>query len=115
MAKTGPKVDRRTLIVLGKYLDDALTRAHMSRAELARRAGIKPPHITRIFKGKGTVSRETLLKWCTILACPDWLEERILNAAGYASREQMQQASDETVVEETHKRILRELQHPHEE
>ena len=95
--------------MLGKYLDDALLLAHMSKAELARRANMRPAIVTLVSQGKRTVGRDTLLLWCDILSCPDWLEERILNVAGFASRKQVAQFDNEIEAEQTHQRILEEL------
>ncbi len=60
-------------------------------------------------KGERGVDRPTLLKWCAILNCPEWLEERVLNAAGYASERQQQAVQAEAIVEETHKTVLEEV------
>ncbi len=90
MAKDGRgrKVQHERLTAIGIYLDEALRLAHITRAELARRAGMEPSIITRVCRGERTVGRNTLLLWCSIVACPEWLETLILNVAGYASREQ---------------------------
>lgn len=92
MVRPGRKVQREKLAVIGKYIDDALRIADMSRAELARRAHVEGSTVTRVCKEQRTVSRETLLKWCDIMECPAWLETCILNAAGYASRPQVEEA-----------------------
>lgn len=111
MRNRGPLVDREKLIVLGKYLDDALTLAGMSQSELARRAELNSSsYLSRVMKGKRNVDRATLLHWCDILSCPDWLQERILNAAGYASEQQRKAAEAPDVVEQTHKAILAEIE-----
>ncbi len=88
MAKVGRKVQHERLTAVGIYLDEALRLANMTRAELARRAGMEASIITRVCNGERTVGRNTLLLWCSIAACPEWLETLFLNAAGYASREQ---------------------------
>jgi transcriptional regulator with XRE-family HTH domain len=83
----------------------------MSQSELARRAGLRSSsYLSRVMKGERAVDRPTLLQWCKILDCPDWLEERILNAAGYASERQQQAVQAEEVVEETHKIVLAEVE-----
>lgn len=111
MKKPGPLVGRERLSVLGKYLDDALTLANMSQSELARRAGLRSSsYLSRVMKGERDVDRSTLLKWCGILSCPEWLEERILNVAGYASERQRMAVEAEEVVEETHKIVLAEIE-----
>lgn len=111
MRRPGPSTARERLAVLGKYLDDALTLANMSQSELARQAGLRSSsYVSRVMKGERSVDRETLLQWCTILACPAWLEERILNAAGFASQQQQRAAEAEEVVSETHRMILAELE-----
>lgn len=105
---SGPKVDRGKLTVLGKYVDDALTFAGMSQSELARRAGLSDSsYLSRALKSEVPIPRETLLEWCAILQCPEWLAERILNAAGYATTKQQQAANE--LVTETHERILKEV------
>jgi transcriptional regulator with XRE-family HTH domain len=105
-----PVVNRGKLSVLGKYLDDALTLGGMSQSELARRAGLRSSsYLSRVMKGERDVDRATLLQWCKILDCPDWLEERILNAAGFASERQQMAVEAEEVVEETHKIVLAEV------
>ena len=90
MAKDGRgrKVQHERLTALGIILDEALRLANMNRAELARRSGMEPSIVTRVCRGERTVGRNTLLLWCSIVACPEWLETLLLNAAGYASREQ---------------------------
>jgi transcriptional regulator with XRE-family HTH domain len=105
-----PAVNRERFVVLGKYLDDALTLANMTQSELARRAGLRSSsYLSRVMKGEREVERPTLLSWCAILNCPDWLEERILNAAGYASEQQRKAVEKEEVLEETHETILKEV------
>jgi len=91
----GRKVQHERLTAIGIYLDEALRLAHITRAELARRAGMEPSIITRVCRGERTVGRNTLLLWCSIVACPEWLETLILNVAGYASREQEAHALQE--------------------
>jgi transcriptional regulator with XRE-family HTH domain len=109
--KPGPSVNRGKLSVLGKYLDDALALANMSQSELARRAGLRSSsYLSKVMKGQRSVDRSALLKWCAILNCPDWLEERILNAAGYASERQQQAVLAEEVIQETHKIVLAEVE-----
>ncbi len=106
-----PVVNRERLSVLGKYLDDALTLANMSQSELARRAGLRSSsYLSRVMKGERDVDRPTLLQWCKILNCPDWLEERILNAAGHASERQKKAVEAEDVLEETHRTVLAEVE-----
>jgi len=96
--------------VLGKYLDDALTLANMSQSELARRAGLRSSsYLSKVMKGQRSVDRAALLHWCQILDCPEWLEERILNAAAYASERQQQAVQAEAIVEETHQTVLEEV------
>jgi transcriptional regulator with XRE-family HTH domain len=105
-----PVVSREKFDVLGKYLDDALTLANMSQSELARRAGLRSSsYLSKVMKGQRSVDRESLLSWCQILECPEWLEERILNAAGYASERQRQAVSTPEVLEQTHKTVLEEV------
>lgn len=105
-----PVVSRERFTVLGKYLDDALTLANMSQSELARRAGLRSSsYLSKVMKGQRSVERAALLKWCQILNCPDWLEERIMNAAGYASEQQLQAVSAPDVIEETHKTVLEQV------
>lgn len=111
MNKPGPLVNREKLAVIGKYLDDALTLAGMTQSELARRADLRSSsYVSRVMKGERSVDRATLLKWCTILDAPEWLQELILNAAGYASERQRQTVQEERVVEETHRTILAEIE-----
>lgn len=106
----GPMVNREKLSVFGKYLDDAILLAGMSQSELARRAGLRSSsYLSRAMKGERGVDKPILLKWCAILDCPDWLTERILNAADYASERQRQAVEAKEVVEETHRAILEEL------
>ena len=88
MAKVGRKVQYERLTPVGIYLDEALRLANMTRAELARRAGMEASIVTRVCNGERTVGRNTLLEWCSFVACPQWLETLFLNSAGYASREQ---------------------------
>jgi len=88
VAKVGRKVQHDRLVAVGIYLDEALRLANMTRAKLARRAGMEGSVITRVCNGERTVGRNTILLWCTIVACPEWLETLLLNAAGYASCEQ---------------------------
>lgn len=111
MKKPGPLVSRERLSVLGKYLDDALSLANMSQSDLARLAGLRSSsYVSRVMKGERNVDRPTLLKWCSILKCPAWLEERILNAAGYVSEQQKQAVEAEDLVEQTHTIVLDELE-----
>lgn len=110
MNTTGPKRDRGTLKVLGKYLDDALQLARMSQAELARQAHLQPPFVSQVMRGNRSVGRKMLITWCDILQCPEWLEECILNAAGYASRKQMSSVTTEERAEEVHQQVLATLQ-----
>ena len=110
MRSPGPVVDREKLTVLGKYIHDALLLAGMSQSELARRAGLRSSSfLSRVMKGERNVDRPTLLHWCDILNCPDWLQERILNAAGFASERQRLAAEAEEVVEQTHQAVLEEV------
>ena len=105
-----PIVSRERFSVLGKYLDDALTLANMSQSELARRAGLhSSSYLSKVMKSQRSVDRAALLSWCHILNCPDWLEERILNAAGFASERQKRAVEAEEVLEETHQTILEEV------
>ena len=112
MRHPGPRVDREKLIVLGKYLDDALILAGMSQSDLARRAGLgSSSYVSRVMKGERDVKeRSTLLKWCAILNCPEWLAERILNAAGFASERQRLAVEAEDVVVQTHNIVLAEVE-----
>jgi transcriptional regulator with XRE-family HTH domain len=106
-----PVVKREKFNVLGKYLDDALTLANMSQSELARRAGHRSSsYLSKVMKGERGADRATLLKWCQILECPEWLEERILNAAGYASERQRKAVEDAEIVEQTHRAVLEEVE-----
>ena len=106
-----PVVSRERFDVLGKYLDDALTLANMSQSELARRADLRSSsYLSKVMKGQRSADRPTLLRWCKILNCPEWLEERILNAAGYASERQRQAVSASDVLEETHRMVLAEVE-----
>lgn len=108
--KPGPVVNRGKLSVLGKYLDDALILAGMSQSELARQAGLhSSSFLSRVMKGEREVDRRTLLQWCRILNCPDWLEECILNAASYASERQKKAVEAEDLVEQTHQSVLEEV------
>lgn len=107
VVRRGRKVQREKLAVIGKYLDDALWIAHMTRAELARRAGVEGSTVTRVCNAQRTVSRETLLKWCDIMQCPSWLETCILNAAGYASRAQVEEAN--RLVDEVEPQVQEEM------
>jgi transcriptional regulator with XRE-family HTH domain len=105
-----PTVSREKFDVLGKYLDDALTLANMSQSELARRAGLRSSsYLSKVMKGQRSVDRDNLLKWCQILNCPMWLEERILNAAGYASEQQRLAVAAAEVLEQTHQAVLEEV------
>src|SRR5260370_32228534 len=98
-----PTVSREKFDVLGKYLDDALSLANMSQSELARRAGLRSSsYLSKVMKGQRSVDRDNLLKWCRILNCPMWLEERILNAAAYASYQQRLAVAAAHGLEQTH-------------
>lgn len=106
-----PIVSREKFDVLGKYLDDALLLANMSQSELARRAGLRSSsYLSKVMKGQRSVDRESLLSWCGVLESPEWLTERILNAAGYASERQRQSVAAPEVVEQTHQSILAEVE-----
>ena len=105
-----PVVNRERFSLAGKYLDDALTLAGLSQSELAKRAGLRSSsYFSRVMKGEREVDRSTLLSWCALLKCPDWLSERILNAAGYASERQQQAVQPEALIEETHRTVLEEV------
>ena len=105
-----PVVSREKFDVLGKYLDDALSLANMSQSELARRAGLRSSsYLSKVMKGQRSVDRLALLNWCRILDCPAWLEERLLNAAGYASEQQRQAVSAPEMLEQTHQVVLEEV------
>ncbi len=105
-----PAISRKRLSVLGKYIDDALTLADMSQSELARRAGFRSSsYLSKVMKGDRGVERPMLVQWCHIMDCPAWLEERILNAAGFASERQQRAVQQEEVVEQTHQAVLEEL------
>ena len=105
-----PVVSRERFDVLGKYLDDALALANISQSELARRAGLRSSsYLSKVMKGQRSVDRDSLLSWCQILQCPEWLEERIMNAAGYASERQRQAVAAPEVLEQTHQTILEEV------
>ena len=102
-----PVVNRERFSLAGKYLDDALALAGVSQSELAKRAGLRSSsYLSRVMKGEREVDRSTLLSWCALLNCPDWLSERILNAAGYASERQHQAVQPKALVEETHRTVL---------
>jgi transcriptional regulator with XRE-family HTH domain len=106
-----PVVSRERFNVLGKYLDDALTLANMSQSELARRAGLRSSsYLSKVMKGERGADRATLLKWCQILNCPEWLEERIMNAAGYASERQRKAVEAAELIEQTHRAVLDEVE-----
>jgi transcriptional regulator with XRE-family HTH domain len=106
----GPQTKREKLKVLGKYLDDAIQLAKSSQAELARKAELKDSsYISHVMKGERSVDRATLINWCQILNCPAWLEERILNSAGFATEQQILRASDPYLVEQTHQRVMQEV------
>lgn len=108
--RPGPTGKRENFDVLGKYLDDALSLAHMSQTDLAKAAGLKSSsYVSRVLKGERDIDRATLLRWCQLLHCPAWLEERILNAAGYASEQQLQAVSTVEMVEQTHQAVLNVL------
>jgi transcriptional regulator with XRE-family HTH domain len=110
VSKPGPVVNRGKLSVLGKYIDDALTLAGMSQSELARQAGLQSSsYLSRVMKGEREVDRGTLMSWCRIMNCPDWLEERILNAAGFASERQKRVVESDELVEQTHQTVLEEV------
>ena len=105
-----PVVSRERFSVLGKYLDDALALANMSQSELARRAGLRSSsYLSKVMKGQRSVDRDSLLNWCQILECPEWLEERIMNAAGYASERQREAVAAPEVLAQTHQTILDEV------
>ncbi len=110
MAKDGRgrKVQHERLSAIGVCLDEALRLATMNRAELARRAEMEPSIVTRVCRGERTVGRTTLLLWCSIVVCPEWLEALILNVAGYASREQEAYALRE--AQQMQLRLQKELQ-----
>ena len=111
MRNRGPLVNREKLSVLGKYINDALLLANMSQSELARKAGLRSSsYLSRVMKGERSVDRSTLLQWCEILNCPDWLQERILNAAGFASERQRLAVEADDVVEQTHRSVLEEVE-----
>ena len=111
MSNPGPLVNREKLKVIGKYLDDALTLAGMTQSSLAKSAGFgSSSYVSRVMKGERHADRETLLKWCGIMGTPEWLQERILNAAGYASERQQRTALEQGLVEETHRTVLAEVQ-----
>jgi hypothetical protein len=57
-------------------------------------------------KGRWEVGSATLLTWCRIMNCPEWLEERIFNAAGFASERQKRAVEAEDLVEQTHQTVL---------
>lgn len=110
MRKKKQAVNRGRLSVLGKYLDDALTLANISQSELARRAGLRSSSfLSKVMKGQRSIDRATLLHWCRILDCPGWLEERVLNAAGFASERQQRAVEQEDAIEQTHQMVLEEL------
>ena len=88
MTRAGRRVQHERLTAVGIHLDEALRLVNMTRAELARQAGMEASIVTRVCNGERTVGRNTFLLWCSIIACPDWLATLVLNAAGYASREQ---------------------------
>lgn len=108
--RPGPPVRIERLNVLGHYLNEAMRLAGMSQSELARRAGLRSSSfLSRVMKGEKSVDRKTLLDWCALLDCPAWLEERILNAAGYASERQQQEVAKPEMLAEAHKLVEDEL------
>jgi len=84
--------------------------ANVSEAELARQAGISTSVISRLLKGEKGVKDETLLRLCALMQTPEWLEELIMNAAGYASRAQRKAAEDEQRINQADQRVEEEIQ-----
>jgi transcriptional regulator with XRE-family HTH domain len=107
--RPGPSIDRSKLSTLGKYFHSAMKLANMSEAELARQAGISTSVISRLLKGEKSVKDETLLRLCDLMRTPQWLEELIMNAAGYASRAQKQAAEDEQRIDQADQRVEAEI------
>lgn len=105
----GPAINRSKLSVLGNYLLMAMQLASVSISELARRSGLAPSTIAKLMKGQGTVKDETLLRLCDLMQTPPWLEELIMNAAGYASREQQHFVQEKGTMAEAERRIEQEL------
>ncbi len=101
----GPVINRSKLSVLGNYLWMAMQLAGVSISELARRSRLAPSTIAKLMKGQGTVKDETLARLCDLMQTPAWLEERIMNAAGYASREQRQFVQNEETIAEAEQRV----------
>ena len=84
--------------------------ANVSESELARQAGINSTSIGKLMKGQRSVKDETLLRLCDLMQTPGWLEERIMNAAGYSSREQRHFVEGETAILEAEQRVEEELE-----
>jgi transcriptional regulator with XRE-family HTH domain len=83
--------------------------AGVSISEVARRAQLDPSSIAKFMKGRSSIKDETLLRLCDLMGTPAWLEERIMNAAGYASREQRQFVQNEGTIAEAEQRVEQEL------
>jgi transcriptional regulator with XRE-family HTH domain len=102
-------INRSKLSVLGTYLFMAMQLAGVSISELARRSGLAPSTIAKLMKGQGTVKDKTLARLCDLMGTPAWLEERIMHAAGYASREQRQFVQNEGTIAEAEQRVAQEI------
>ncbi len=111
MRKPGPRTDRGKLSVLGKYIDDALLLAGMSQSDLARAAGFSDSsYISKVMKREKPVDRPALLRWCQLMNCPEWLEEKILWNAGYATEAQRRATEAEESIQQSHQMVLQELE-----
>jgi transcriptional regulator with XRE-family HTH domain len=84
--------------------------AGVSISDVARRAQLDPSSIAKFMKGRSSIKDETLLRLCDLMGTPAWLEERIMNAAGYASREQRQFVQNEETMAEAERRVAQEIE-----
>lgn len=107
--RPGPTIDRSKLNKSGKYLHSAMKLADVSEAELARRAGISTSVISRFLTGAKGIKEDTLLRLCSVMGTPDWLEELIMNSTGYASRAQKNVAEDDQMIDEADRRVEQEI------
>jgi transcriptional regulator with XRE-family HTH domain len=105
----GPAITRNKLSVAGNYLWMAMRLCDVSISEVARRAQLDPSSIAKFMKGRSSIKDETLARLCDIMGTPAWLEERIMNAAGYASRSQRQFVQDEGIIAEAEQRVAQEI------
>lgn len=53
-----------------KKIESVMEAKGVSRADLSRLTGIKPPHVTRALSGKHNVTLETAERFATALKCP---------------------------------------------